>query len=176
MWASLTLPKQPWSCSNGHPALATLGAQLEGHPGVQSLDPLGTFSPHLSLPGAAAKSGSYRAAPPSTRCTWDTSSLQPCQSVDVLDCPEKPCVCFVHIWSYSEWVNKVLSALPKQHRVKDTTLLKNLPSRIPKTDHSPCLSRVWLVFICAIKLLHLWLHSKTHYEIYPQQWYKKAVF
>lgn len=57
----MTLPKWVWSCSVGHPALVTLRAQLEGHAGVQSLDPLGTFSPHLLLPGAGPKSGSYRA-------------------------------------------------------------------------------------------------------------------
>lgn len=56
MWASLIFPKWAWSCSSGHPVSVTLRAQLEGHPGVQSLDPLGTFSPHLSLQGAGAKS------------------------------------------------------------------------------------------------------------------------
>lgn len=153
MWASLTLPKWARSCSNRHPALVTLKAQLEGHPGVQNLDPLDTFSPPPC----------QKQEPSQTLTELGHFTSQAWSKCGCAGCPEKPCVCFVHIWLIlPDWVNKVLSALAKHHGVKETALLKNLSSPIPKTDHCFSLSRVWLVFICAIKLLHLWLHPKSH--------------
>lgn len=158
MWASLIFPKWAWSCSSGHPASVTLRAQLEGHPGVQSLDPLGTFSPHLSLQGAGAKS---QPLPPAWGAPGTLHLSSPVEVQMRWTAQRNPWF-FVRIWLIlSAWVNKVLSALPNRQGVKQTTLLKNLPSHIPKTGHCPSLSRVWLVFICAIKLLYLWLYPKS---------------